>query len=139
MSRGAMHNYNLVTAKATDGTSKQILTSDFRNAELAISTAAATTGTVKVKGGVTTVDANNNTIIPDLTAARSQTNNWDYIEIVDLQDGSAIDGDTGVSFAGVADNRLFEININGLDYIATEQSSMSGGSVSASVKLFDNQ
>jgi len=37
--------------------------------------------------------------------------------MVDLQDGSAINGDTGFVATGTDDFRIFEVNINTLNYI----------------------
>jgi hypothetical protein len=42
---------------------------------------------------------------------------WDFIEVVDLEDGTAIDGDTGVAVATADDYRLFSANIDGMRWI----------------------
>ncbi len=54
---------------------------------------------------------------PDFAAAQTVTNNWDYIQMIDLNSGSSVVGDTGMVCTGTDDFRLFEVNINSLDYI----------------------
>ena len=53
---------------------------------------------------------------PTFSTAQSVTNHWDYVQIVDLQDGANIPGDTGVTLAAASYN-LYEINTSHLDYI----------------------
>jgi len=82
----------------------------FRHLELHTDTSGTATMTFKVQGS----DAE---VMPNFNAAQSVTNRWDYIEIKDLQDGTAIDGDTGVAAAGADDHRMFEINANSLRWV----------------------
>jgi hypothetical protein len=49
---------------------------------------------------------------PDFAKAQSATNQYDYVDIVDLEDNASIDGDTGISLAGADDSRIFEVNTN---------------------------
>lgn len=44
------------------------------------------------------------------TSAASASNHWDYCQVIDLQNGTSIDGDTGFSCAGVSDIRRFALN-----------------------------
>lgn len=82
----------------------------FRHLELHLDTSGTATMTAKVQGSMQET-------MPDFNAAQSPTNRWDYIEIKDLQDGAAIDGDTGVAQAGADDHRVFEINTNALRWV----------------------
>lgn len=52
------------------------------------------------------------TAIPDFNVAKSVTNRWDYIQVADKEDGSTIDGDTGIVLADTTDVRQLEINDN---------------------------
>lgn len=54
---------------------------------------------------------------PAFGSAQSVTNNWDYVDVIDLQNGSSIDGDTGVSLAGTDDVRNLEMNAGGARWI----------------------
>lgn len=96
------------------------LVEGFRHIELSLNTSGTATMTAKVQGSFQET-------MPNFNAAQSATNRWDYIEIKDLQDGSAIDGDTGISQAGADDNRVFEINVNALRWVNVAITSWSQG------------
>lgn len=72
----------------------------------------------------------------DFTAPRSPTNQWDYIQLKDLQDGASINGDTGVAFVGTADVRMLEVNINGLYEYCLEVSGRTNGNAHAYGRQF---
>jgi hypothetical protein len=86
--------------------------------------------TVKFQGSISD-DA------PDFSAAQSATNHWDYIQVVDLEDGSTIDGDTGFSVAGADDYRNFEININGLKWVTASITSRTQGELTVKIKTYN--
>lgn len=48
---------------------------------------------------------------------RSSTYDFEYIGVIDKQDGIAIDGDTGVTLSGTDDYRQFEVNTDLLDWV----------------------
>jgi len=124
--------YTILNAKATTGTGISIFIQDFRNAVLSFGTATSANLTVKFQGSIQDT-------APDFSAAQSVSNQWDYIEVVDLQSGAAIDGDTGVAVAGTDDFRIFEANINGLKWLNATVTARSAGSVTIKARLFDNQ
>ena len=61
------------------------------------------------------------------------------MQMVDLEDGAPVDGDTGFVVTGTDDFRQFEININSLDYINFSVTARSAGSVTVEVVVTDNQ
>lgn len=135
MARQRIHYGNVLEAKASTGASNAFFCSDFRNLIAGISAPANSTFTIKFVGGV-------GDTAPDFTAAQSTTNKYDFLEAIDLQDGSAIDGDTGVTIdntTAAVNNRLFEININALDYVGIQVTSWTDGSVSAVFTMTTNQ
>ncbi len=87
---------------------------DFRHMIVAISSdgGGTATATIKCVGSI-------NETVPDFAAARSVANNFEFIQMIDKQDGgTGLAGDTGVVFAG-ADNYLqYEINVNGLKWLS---------------------
>ena len=89
-----------------------IYTKGFRHLVIAVNTSGSATFTANVQGS--TVD---NLDDVDFNAAQSITNRWDYLDMVDLEDKSSIDGDTGFAPAGTDDNRMFEININSVNFV----------------------
>lgn len=98
----------------------------FRHLELHLDTSGTATLTVKVQGSFAEDK-------PDFNAAQSVSNRWDYIEVKDLEDGSAIDGDTGIAMAGADDHRVFEINTNSLRWMNVVVTAWTQGKVRASV------
>lgn len=125
---------NFLNAKAATGASNALLISDYRNLVVCVVAPANTTLTIKFAGAT-------GESAPDFASAQSTTNAYDFIEVADLQDGSLIDGDTGVTIdntTAAVNTRLFEINVNALDYFAVVVSSYTDGSVSASVTATTN-
>ena len=111
------------------GASNPILVEDYDYVVISINTAGSYNGTVKVQGSI--ADA-----VPDFTASASPTNPWDYVQVRDLEDASALDGDVGFTAAGTDDNRLFKVNVDGLRWLALNQTARVAGSVTALVKGF---
>ena len=116
---------------------RNIFCRDFRHAIFAVSTSGNANLTLKFVGALAKSPDSLNSC-PDFSAAQSNTNMWDYIEVVDLEDGSAIDGDTGISPSGTDDYRLFEANINGLDWINAVLTAWSAGDATVIVKLYND-
>lgn len=122
----------MLTAKDATGSGNAILVEDFIHIILAIHTASSANLTVKVQGS--TQDEQ-----PTWGSAQSPTNKWDYIQLKDLEDAAAIDGDTGFAVAGTDDNRLFEVNVNGLKWLNLIVTARAAGSVTATAKGFCEQ
>ena len=73
---------------------------------------------------------------PDFSSAQSVSNHWDYIQGIDLEDGSALDGDTGFVVAGTDDFKIYEVNVNGLRWFDATVTARSAGSVTVKVLAF---
>lgn len=120
----------LILENSTIATSAGWLVSDYRNCILQIIGSSDADMKIFIKGslgrGTNLVDAPNFDVLSD---NRNDASAWDYIEVVDLEDGAAIDGDTGVNLSGNV-MRLIEVNINSLDYIAVEVTAVVAGTVS---------
>lgn len=124
--------YTLLNAKAATGVdSAGINVQDSKTITLALSTAGTSTLTVKFVGAISDT-------CPDFTAAQSASNQWDYIDVIDLQNGSSIDGDTGVSTAAADDHRLFEANVNGLRWLTAIVTARTGGTVTVRARTFSD-
>ncbi len=106
---------------------KVIFCDGFEHVILTVNTANSANLTIKFAGAYTD-DA------PDFNAAQSSTNRWDYLDIVDLEDKSSIDGDTGLSPAGTDDQRHFEVNTNNLRWFTAIITAWTAGSVEANAK-----
>jgi hypothetical protein len=89
---------------------------------IALDTETSANLTVKFQGSFSKT-------MPDFAAAQTVSNQWDYIQIKDLEDGSAIDGDTGIAPAGTDDHRHFAINTDGLNWLCAVVTARAAGSV----------
>lgn len=107
------------------------LTEDFTHAVFNLAFATSPTMTVKLAGAISESS-------PDFAATQSPSNAYDFIDMTDLQDGSSIDGDTGVAVAGTADVRQFEANINGIRWLSFLPTAGSAGTVTITARLFSN-
>jgi len=125
--------YTILDAKATTGVWTSILMQDFRNAVLSFATDGWGTAALTVKFQWSIQEE-----APDFSAAQSVTNNWDYIEVIDLQSGTAIDWDTWVTVATADDYRLFEANVNGLRWLNARVTTRTQWEVTIKARLFDN-
>jgi len=107
---------------------KVIYVGDFVTSDLTIDFGSTPTMTIKLQGSVQ--DS------VDLNAAQGADNRWDYIECVDLENGTAIDGDTGIACAGSVDHRLIEANINGLTWITVAITAYTTGVLNITIRSF---
>lgn len=112
--------YTILNGVTATTTGNVVLVDDFRHCILSFSTSGNANLTLKIQGSIQDT-------APTFSAAQSPTNQWDYIEVVDLQSGSAIDGDTGIALTGTDDHRLFEVNINALKWICATASPFTTG------------
>lgn len=66
---------------------------------------------------------------PNPLTSQSYGNSYDYIDVIDAQDGSSIDGDTGISFTGADGHRLFYIDdARTIDWIGAVIENFASGS-----------
>lgn len=108
--------------------SKVLDVEDFKNVILNFNTAGSGNFTAKLQGSIQD-DV-------DFESAASATNRWDYIQMVDLQDGSTIAGDTGFAVTGTDDNRILEANVNGLKWICIDITSWTAGTLTVGAALY---
>ena len=116
-----------VTAATTSTTLPTgYMTKDFRHVIFAVETTANATATIKFVGSI-----QDNPMDP--TATSTITNQWDYIAVTDLQNGAGINGDTGVTFSGTNDHRMFEAEINALSWVMPIITSYTTGTINVSI------
>ena len=66
------------------------------------------------------------------------TNDNDFIQMRELQDGVAVAGDTGVVFSGSNDTILYNVEVGGLSYINFNVTSWTAGDVTVKIRGFNN-
>lgn len=135
--RQVQSEIKILDAVSATGAGNKILCADFRHLDLLLATTgmgAGDTLVVKVQGS-SSLDA------PNFGASKTISNDWDYVQLVDKEDGATIDGDTGVSFADADDLRKFTINTDGLRWITVIVISISDAvntDVSAKCTLYND-
>lgn len=133
----SVQHYLIFDAQAATGTGRVIDVRDFRDCIVKIGTASSANLTVKAQGAIASAATPNTP--PTFSSAQSVSNHWDYVQMVDLQDGSSVNGDTGFVVTGTDDFKQYEININSLDYITFTVTARSAGSVTIELVCTDNQ
>lgn len=116
---------------------KILLTQDFTNAELQIATASSGNMTVKVAGslGKNTLGSHGEDT-PNFGGTVSAANNYTFLQLIDLQDNSSIDGNTGFVVTGTDAQKLYEINVNAIKYLTLIPTAWSAGSITAKIILY---
>src|SRR3990167_1628559 len=116
MPRRIVQRYTAIAAATGTTLSAAYNVSEFRNVVISVGVTGPVNHKIFVKGAI-------GDGAPNFNASRSRTNQWEYIDIVDLEDGASIDGDTGVNFT-TTDVRMFEVNDNVLDWIAIHETAI---------------
>jgi len=127
--------FKAFTARAADGViAEPINVAHAKTISVAISIPGTAALDIKCQAAI-------GLVAPDFSAAKTATNAWDYQGMYDLQSALHVNGDTGVTYAapGTADVRLFEINVNAVNWISFEVDNYSAGSVTVEAIRVDNQ
>lgn len=114
-----------------NGAGKAVLVQDYRDLVLALDTSGTSTLTVKFQGSIQEDE-------PNWEGAQSADNQWDYVQIKDLEDGSSLAGDTGVAISASDDHRVFEANTNGLRWLNAIISGYTGGEATVALRAFND-
>ncbi len=127
--RNSSDVFTIMGAKTTTGIGNWMMVQDYRHITAYIDLASSANLTIKCVGSISN-DA------PNPLNAQSASNAYDFIEMIDLQSGSDIDGDTGVSSAGTDDHRVFNVNVDGLKWVTFYITARSAGNASVGAKGF---
>jgi len=76
---------------------------------------------------------------PDFSAAQTASNQWDYVECIDLSDGNSVAGGDGFVVATADDHVQYEVNTNRLKWLNIIISGWSEGEVTVKAFVADNQ
>lgn len=114
-------------AKAATGTATAQAINGLDHIYLQVGTASSGNLTCKFQVSYSTT-------APDFSAAQSVSNHWDYVDVIDLEDGASIDGDTGFAVTGTDDFRNFEVNASGARWFCATVTARSAGSVTVKMQ-----
>ena len=118
-------------AAAANGVGTTINISEYRNVGIQLAIPTGSTLTVKVM-------ASNSEDAPTFSDPQSVANHFDYVQVIDLEDGAAIDGDTGIAVVAGVEYRNLTLNADNFRWVNFEVSGYSAGSVTAKVRPVDN-
>jgi hypothetical protein len=122
--------FKILDAKGADGIGSPMLVEDWKTITLKLGSASNANLVVKFQGSIADT-------MPNFAGAQTVANHWDYVDVIDLEDGASVDGDTGITLGGTDDFRVFEVNASGLKWICAIVSSWSVGSVTLTAKGFN--
>ena len=107
---------------------------DFRNVVLSFDTDGGGDAamTVKTVGSIAEDQ-------PTFTSAQSPSNQYDFVDMIDLEDGAAVPGDTGFVVATADDNRMFEVNTNGIRWLSVLMTVGGAGEITVRLRTFTNR
>lgn len=114
---------------------------DFRNAMLQVTTSGTSTLTVKVAGslGKTLGDTTAHGDTPNFGATQTKSNPYSFVQIIDLVNAAAVDGGTGITTTATDINKLYEVNVNGLEYLTVVPTAWTAGTITIKAALYDNE
>ncbi len=99
---------------------------DYLYITLEFSTASSANFTAKLKGSLIAEPSS-------WAASASTTNRYDTLQVALLKDDSRVDGDTGVQYAGTDAVRLYNVEVDGIDFINLDVTAYSAGTINARI------
>ena len=114
--------------------SKHAFAADFQHVILAVDTDGGGDAamTVKVVGSLQDNP-------PDYAQPQSPTNQYSFLQILDLDGEVATDGSTGIILAAADVNKQYEVNVNGMQWIAVIPVTGTQGEITVTARLYNNQ
>lgn len=116
-----------------------LLCSDFKAIDYQIITAGTATMTIKVAGSQGKLEPDSTSPrfdYPVFGATVSKTNPYSFLQIVNLDSGTATAGSTGIAVAGTDICNLYEANVNGVKYSTAFPTAWTQGSITVKAKCF---
>lgn len=128
-----MFNYikTLFSAAAANGVSPADDVSNYRHLVVAMDTAGSAALRIQILGSISDE-------CPDFSAAQAADNQYEALQLKDLQSGASLNGDDGLLLSGTDDHRLFEVNTNGIKWVAAKISSRTAGNATVAIRPFSD-
>jgi len=104
---------------------------DFEHIQLAADVDSIATLTMKVVGSIQDTP-------PDFGKPQSSTNQWDYVQIIDLDGSAEIAGSTGLPLAGATLHKMYEVNVNALRWVTVVYTAWTSGGAVVKAQLFND-
>lgn len=114
---------------------KMPIVEDFRNIILQVFTSGTATATIQVAGSISEAGS----AMPNFGASVSATNFYSFLQAIDLDTGSAVNGATGFVATAADIQKSYEININAEKFITVILKSWTQGVITVKCMLADNE
>ena len=114
---------------------------DWRNVILSVETSGSFNGTFKIAGSLGKLSSDVTppaSDTPNFGGTQSKSNPYTFVQIINLDTATAVNGATGVTSAGTDLHNTYEVNINGLKYLCPVFTAWSAGVVTVKAQLLDN-
>lgn len=128
-------HYTIMSAKAATGLGTIVDVRDYKNIAVSIGTSGNANMTIKCKGSLGEV----NSAPTFVEASKAIGNQWEYIQMVDLNDGTSYAGNTGCVFTGTDGVRMFAVNVDNISYLTFDITARSAGAATVKACGSDNQ
>ena len=123
--------YNVMTAKAATGIGNVLYVGDATSVHFFIATDGGGDAALTVQFQVASTEK-----APNFAAAQSKTNQWEYTNVTDAEDGASIDGDTGIAAASADMYRKVYLNIEpGTTWVAANVTARTAGEVTVDATI----
>ncbi len=76
--------------------------------------------------------------VPDFAAPVGPDNQYDFLQMLSLEGGVAIDGDDGIVLVTEDINRMYEVNVNGVKWLSVVLTDGTIGELTVRARLFGN-
>jgi hypothetical protein len=131
MNTNAYQTYVIHNASATTGSGKIINVRDYDTIMLSFATDGGGDAalTAKIKASIEIEQT-------DFDSAQAPGNMWSYVEAIDIDDGSLINGSTGFAVSSTDDYKILEVNTNGLTFLTVDITARTQGELTVVAGLF---
>lgn len=117
---------------------KIISVEDFTNIVLQVGTSGTATLTLKVAGALGANTFTNSNDTPNFGGTVTPANNYTFLNLIDLIDGTSIAGGTGIVATAADLSKNYEVNINASKYICVIPTSWTQGAITVKMLVADN-
>ena len=115
---------------------------EFRNIVMQVSTSGTATTTLKIAGslGMPAAEAavGPRYGFPNMGATQTNTNPYSFLQVIDLENANAINGNTGIVVAGTDIHKTYEVNINAMNYLTVIPISWTQGKITIKIIIVTN-
>ena len=126
--------YNVMTAKAATGIGNVLYVGDATSVHFFIATDGGGDAALTVQfQGASTESA------PTFSSAQSKINQWEYLDVIDSEDGASIDGDTGIAASSADIYRKVYLNVEaGITWVTANVTARTAGEVTVDATVTTN-